>query len=413
METKTFTFKMQTEQNLIANETPSQRVLEISVQAPDSTSSSPRERAGLNLALVLDRSGSMGGEKLEYARQAAIYVLDQLSERDRVALVAYDDQVTLLSDSVLVTSEARQALKRSIQTLRPGGSTNLSDGWLTGCQQVATHLGTNQVNRALLLTDGLANVGITDIEALGTHARELASRGVSTSTFGVGEGFNEQLLEQMANLGSGNFYYIATPMEIPTIFIQEFSELASVTARDVEVTLEIPAGVDATLLGGWRSDNAGGSLRIFLGSLQAARQQDVYVNLLLPPAGSQPQLTIRGKAMALDMDGQVCESRAEIAFVYARGDIVQSAGAQQDVLERAAQVRLAESANEALKLERKGQPEEAARMLKKAIEINRAHLPEAMIETYENLARRMLRGMEERDRKSSHNLNYKTYRRRE
>ncbi|MBC8163070.1 MAG: VWA domain-containing protein, partial [Roseiflexaceae bacterium] len=112
------------EHPLVAVEVSSQRTVEWTVSAPDARPQSAR--APLNLALVLDRSGSMGGEKLRYVKQAAAHVLDQLDERDRVALVAYDDTVQLLAASAHVTAQARSQLSAAIEGLRPGGSTDLS-----------------------------------------------------------------------------------------------------------------------------------------------------------------------------------------------------------------------------------------------------------------------------------------------
>ena len=266
------------DQDLIAREVPSQRVLEIAVQAPDASNQAARPR--LNLALVLDRSGSMSGEKLEYVKQAALHVLDMLQEQDQVALVVFDDQINLLSSSVPVTAQNRNNLQERISSVRSGGSTNLSDGWLAGCKEIADHAENGMINRALLLTDGEANAGITDLEELAKHARELSARGISTSTFGVGMGFNEHLLEAMSNQGNGSFYYIQTPSQIPDLFAREFKELSAITARNVKIALTIPAQVDATVLGGWRFEKGSGKLHIDLIDLYAGRKQEVYVKLL-------------------------------------------------------------------------------------------------------------------------------------
>src|SRR5262249_38130669 len=155
-----------------------------------------------------------------------------LDERDRIAIVAYDDQITVLSRSEPLTTQIRSNLKARVMELQPGGLTDLSGGWLEGCREIASHQLPTGVNRALLLTDGLANRGIADIEELIHHARELRRRGVSTSTFGVGLGFNEQLLEALATQGGGHFYYIERPDQMSELFRRELGELLTVVARE-------------------------------------------------------------------------------------------------------------------------------------------------------------------------------------
>src|SRR5262245_34986505 len=230
MPTNNLTLSAECDRRLVAVEVSSQRTVEWIVAAPDV--SRHTSRAPLNLALILDRSGSMQGDKLRYVQQAACHVLDLLDERDRVAVVAYDDQVNLIAASAPITAQSRESLKRQINELRPGGWTDLAGGWLTGCREVADHLAPQGLSRALLLTDGLANRGITDIEELTHHARELRKRGVATSTFGVGLDFNENLLESLAEQGGGHFYYIDRPDRIPDVFRGELGELLTVVARE-------------------------------------------------------------------------------------------------------------------------------------------------------------------------------------
>jgi Ca-activated chloride channel family protein len=259
----------------------------------------------------------------------------------------------------------------------------------------------------------LANEGITDLEELARHARELAVRGVSTSTFGVGEGFNEHLLEAMSDQGGGNFYYIETPAEIPALFGREFKELAAVTAREVEIVLELPPQVHAQLLGGWRVECSPGQMRIFVGDLYSGRQQEVYVKLLTPPAGDLSQLSLRAKAFGKGEGGQQYESQAEAALRYAPQAEAEAAPSKRDMLERFARVDLAETANEALKLERRGENEKANRLLEQSIEANRPYVAPSQADDYHQLSERMKQGMDEADRKQSHYNSYNQKRRRE
>ncbi len=401
---------LNSEQTLIAREVPSQRVLEIVVQAP--TIETTKSRPPLNLALVIDRSGSMSGEKLEYVKQAAVFVVDRLEENDRCALVAYDDQVQQLSSSIKMTGANRNEMKRLIRDIRIGGSTNLSGGWLQGCQEVAAAIEETTINRTLLLTDGLANVGIRDLEELAMHARELATRGVTTSTFGVGLGFNEHLLEAMSNQGRGNFYFIETPMQIPDIFLKEFNELATITASDVEIELEIPAQVNVELLGAWANEKKDGKFRIFAGNLYSGQNQEIYLKVLTPPATDKSTLDFSARVMAKDENGKVIEDKATWVFNYADADSVQQEDRKQDVLERYTSVEMADRSTEALKLERAGEREKAHRLMNASIMENQPFLSEDKLDEYNLLSNRMRRGLDETDRKSSQYNAYREKRRR-
>jgi len=189
---------------------------------------------------------------------------------------------------------------------------------------VAEADGEGQLERVLLLTDGLANVGITDLEELGRHAHQLNNRGVSTSTFGVGEGFNEHLLEHMANQGGGNFHFIEHPRSIPAIFLRELQEMASVTARKVELALTIPAQVDIQVLGGWKQEVRLGKLVISVGDLASCQRREVFVKLLVPPRGSLKEVKIMAEALAKGEDDEILSQLAELVLHYAPKNKVQA-----------------------------------------------------------------------------------------
>ena len=304
------------DRRIVACQVTSQRTIEWAIAA----SPAPREigRAPLNLALVLDRSGSMQGDKLHFVQQAACHVLDLLDERDRIAVVAYDDQVALLAPSAPMTAANRAAAKQAIEALRPGGWTDLSGGWLEGCRELAAHQGRAEVSRALLLTDGLANRGITEIEALTEHARELRRRGIATSTFGVGLDFNEHLLEALAEQGGGHFYYIARPGEIPGVFRRELGELLTVVAREAFLSITIPTGLSLELLGDLPHERQGGRLRVFLGDICADERRMIYARALIPPDAPGTSVVLRAELGYADLSARTIVERAELAFAYVR-----------------------------------------------------------------------------------------------
>ena len=144
------------------------------------------------------------------------------------------------------------------------------------------HLASEGVNRTLLLTDGLANVGITDRDALAQHAAELRARGVQTTTFGVGSDFDEVLLQAMATAGGGNFYYIADARSIADYITSEVGEAQDVVARDVTLDITTPDAVVVESLSPFSFEQRGGRTVVNLGSLVAEQLVQVVLRLNFP-----------------------------------------------------------------------------------------------------------------------------------
>jgi len=406
--TTTPTISAECDRRLVAVEVSSQRTIEWIAAVADIAHRD--NRAPLNLALILDRSGSMQGEKLRYVQQAACHVLDTLDERDRIAVVAYDDQVTLLAPSQSISAHTHDELKRKINELRPGGWTDLSGGWLEGCHQVAKRLTADGIHRALLLTDGLANRGITDIEELTHHARELRRRGVATSTFGVGLDFNEQLLEALAEQGGGHFYYIERPNQIPDVFRRELGELLTVVAREVFLSIAIPSGVAVELLGDLPHERTGARLRIFLGDLCAGERRALYTRVLTPPDAPGASVVLRGELGYADLDGRTARVAAEISFSYTREVEVRLAPLHEAILQRSGEVELAAATAQALKLERSGQRQQAQAVMQQSLAAHMPYMPAPAAAAFQALAGQIEHGLSEEQRKETH---YAAYRKRQ
>lgn len=406
MPATTMTLTADCDRRLVAVEVASQRIVEWVVGA----SEQPRraERAPLNLALVIDRSGSMQGDKLRYVKQAASHVLDLLDERDRIAVVAYDDQINVIARSERMTEPTRRDLKERINALQPGGWTDLAGGWLEGCREVAAHQAAEGLHRALLLTDGLANRGITNIEELMHHARELRRRGVSTSTFGVGLDFNEHLLEGLVAQGGGHFYYIERPDQIPDVFRRELGELLTVVAREVFLSIVIPRGVSLELLGDLPHERAGDRLRVFLGDVCASERRLFYTRALTPPDAPGTSVVVRGELGYAGLDGRTETVTAELAFSYAREVEVLRLPAHDQLLRRASEVEMASAATHALKLERAGQRTQAQALVHQALAANAPYMPAPQAAAYTDLANQMEQGLTEDQRKRTHFAAYKT-----
>ena len=194
-----------------------------------------KNRLPLNVSFVLDRSGSMSGSKLEFTREAVAFALSNLDPDDTVSVVAFDDLVEV---SVPATrAENTDYLKQLLQGLYARGTTNLSGGLLEGAEQVKKNYRKDAINRVVLLTDGLANEGVSDPARLVELVKNIYAGGISFSTLGVGDDFNEDLLVDMAEAGNGNFYFIASPEAIPEIFKEELQGLLSVTGQNPVVEI--------------------------------------------------------------------------------------------------------------------------------------------------------------------------------
>ena len=222
----------------------------VRAQAPSRPQSSEADRLPLNLALVLDRSGSMDGRPLEEAKRCAGYIVDQLESRDRLALLTYDNRVDVVVPSTLVSDKAQ--LKRAIDSIYSGGCTALFDGWQAGAQQGQEFAAEKNLTRVLLLSDGCANVGPTEPGEIVPEVSAALARGVSTSTYGLGHHFNEELMVEIAGAGGGQSYYGESAEDLLDPFQEEFSLMAALCARQVKLTLSAPEGIEFELLNDYR-----------------------------------------------------------------------------------------------------------------------------------------------------------------
>lgn len=247
---------------------------------------SSRPRLPVNVALVLDRSGSMGGQKIRLALQAIVDALRMLRPEDRFAVIAYDDRIDVVVESTHATPEAVRNAVGAVERIEARGSTDLCGGWLLGCEQIARHLEPEAatVARCLLMTDGLANQGITDPAEIERHAAALRERGIATSTFGIGVDFNELLLQRMATAGGGHAYHIEVAANIRDALTGEIGEALEVTERDVQLVVHLPAGVSAEVITmhDVRRPLVPGELAVRLGDLVSNQETGVVLSLTFP-----------------------------------------------------------------------------------------------------------------------------------
>lgn len=205
----------------------------------------------LNLALVVDRSGSMSGEPIEAARRAAAGVVERLGPRDSLSLVSFETNPHVHLDGVQMDDAGRRIALHTLGELVAEGTTNLSGGWLHGAKCVAARMDESKAtqNRVVLLSDGFANRGITDTVELRTHAEQLRRRSLFTSTVGIGNGYNPQQLQTLAEYGGGRLHDAERPEEIIEVVLGELAEARATAADDLSLTLAWPRTLSPQLLG--------------------------------------------------------------------------------------------------------------------------------------------------------------------
>ena len=227
------------------------------LQAPHRPAdAAPVARQPQALALVIDKSGSMGGQPLEEAKRCARMVVERLHPDDRIALVEFDDRVRRLWPAV--PRGDGQAQVAAIEAIVSGGSTDLHGGWHDGGQAL-TDVGGQGLKRVILLSDGCANQGETDLAVITGQCTHLAVQGISTSTYGLGEHFNEDLMVLMARAGGGNSYYGDKAEDLMEPFERELDLLDHLCLRDLRLTVTTPDGITVQMLNelpasgnGWR-----------------------------------------------------------------------------------------------------------------------------------------------------------------
>ncbi|TNE36904.1 MAG: VWA domain-containing protein [Alphaproteobacteria bacterium] len=217
----------------------------IDLEAIAKETSEDETRPDLNLGLVLDRSGSMeDAGKMDYLKRAAGMAVDQLTPKDLLSIVEYDDQINVLWPIGRV--ESAYTIKHLINGLAPRGSTNLTGGMMRGVEEVGSaETGEAALSRVLLLSDGLANQGITDPRQIKELVREARLKGVRISTLGLGRDYDEDLMQMIAEHGGGHYYYIENPNQMGRIFQEELATLFTTVAREAALDVDVTSKVEA------------------------------------------------------------------------------------------------------------------------------------------------------------------------
>ena len=238
------------------------------------------ERTPVNVALVLDRSGSMEGEKLAQAKEAAIMALDRLAAEDVISIVTYDHTVDAAVPATKMTDRDRLVAK--IRDMEAGGRTALYAGVEQGLREVKKFLANDRINRVILLSDGLANVGPSTPAELGRLGQKAAGDGVSITTIGLGLGYNEDLMARLAGASDGNHAFVEHPDQLVDIFNKEFGDVLSVVAQEITIIIECRSGFTPKRVLGRDADISGQRVELKLNQVYGGQEKYAIVEIEVP-----------------------------------------------------------------------------------------------------------------------------------
>ncbi len=264
--------------DLVAVEQTDELTLLVELTAPTPTNRTKRQPA--TLQVVLDRSGSMGGDRLEGAKTALLGLVDRLNPSDNLGVVAFDNAVQIVVPAGPLTNKA--AVKAAIAAIEAGGSTDLSAGYLRGLQEAQRVAGPTG-DTVLLISDGHANAGVTDADQLSSVAAQAKAKGVTTSTLGFGLGYDERLLAALARGGAGNELFAEEADSAVAKISGEVDSLLDQVAQAASLWLtwsQYVAGIDVlndlTMIG--LPDGA----MLELGSFYAGETRRLLITLKIP-----------------------------------------------------------------------------------------------------------------------------------
>jgi Ca-activated chloride channel family protein len=332
------------------------------------------ERLPMNVALVIDRSGSMLGDKMEQTRAAAAAFVRQLGDTDTFSIISYSDDVRVDIPSRRANAAARQEAFAVIEAMSAAGSTNLSGGLVRGQEEVERAFAQGQVNRVILMSDGLANRGITDTKAIAQLARTHAQRGISVSTMGVGTDYAEDLMTAIADQGSGNYYFIQDAKQIAGVLSTELDRMFSTVAQATSVSIHLDDGVDLVNVYGYTFTRQGDVVTIPLAELFGGQRRSILVEVQLPliREGRFPVVNVALDYLDVREGGKKTGQNMRIDTQVTRDAKLVEAGRNKIVAERIEEIRAATVMVQAADLLRDGRRDEAKELMKGEAERLRA-----------------------------------------
>ncbi|NJM33447.1 MAG: VWA domain-containing protein [Rhodomicrobium sp.] len=317
-------------------------------------------RIPANVILVIDRSGSMKGERIDQAKEAALMAAERLGDADVLGVVAYSDNADVVSPATRLrdTDKVRSAIRR----LEASGRTALYAGVSQGMRELRPFLDPYKVNRVILLSDGLANVGPSSPHELEGLGREAAREGISVTTIGLGLGYNEDLMTRLALASDGNHAFVEHPDDLVSIFNEEFGDVLAAVGGDVEIIIECPEGFSPTRVIGREASVEGRKIRMKMNQIYGKQEKYIVAELKVDSGRAKgsaeaARISVSYTDLASKQRATV-EDKAEIRFSPSETET--KASVDKDVVAAVATQIATENNERAVTLRDSGKPRKRA-----------------------------------------------------
>jgi Ca-activated chloride channel family protein len=269
---------------------------------PEQAAFTESGRPPLSLNAVLDVSGSMRGDKMAQTKEALRHALRFLREEDTLSLAVFSEKVRNVFKPKAVDRKFREKFESGLEKVRAGGTTALCGGLEKGIGNAAQ--AENDNNLVLLLSDGQANVGETDIEKIGMRSSEARKRGVVVSTLGVGQDYNEALMAEVAVQGGGRYYHVHSSEQIVRYLTGELGEAVDLAARDVRICINIPKGAALIpLSAAYEVEISDGQAVVSIGDIPRDLEVEIPLRLTLFANAPGSRLSVEGEVQYLSPAG--------------------------------------------------------------------------------------------------------------
>ena len=321
-------------------------------------------RTPVNVAFVIDRSGSMQGARIAQAREAAIMAINRLLPTDIASVVIFDHVVDVLVPAQPVSDPAH--FTDLIQQVSVRGSTAIHAGVLQGAAEVARFKEARRLNRVVLLSDGQANIGPVRPEEFAALGRALLTQGISVSTIGLGLGYNEDLMLQLARASDGNHAFAREPTDLVQIFNKEFDDVLGSCAQTVSVDVELKPGVHAVRALSRDGLVEGQRAQFTLNQVYAATEHYVLLEVEIdkaPASSDEQELGSVKVAYTLPASGAKAALDAPIRARFSASEAEVKAGIDPKVAEAVVEQVTRERAQRAIALQDQGKVKEARELL--------------------------------------------------